>query len=65
MVQLSRYAPWGAWHPFAKTSPKSHKSFPHALKITARQARDIGLTDAEHERLTFRWPSDGPDRPLL
>lgn len=65
MLQISKYAPWGAWLRFAKRAPNPHKSFPRTLRLSARQARDIGLTDAEHERQNFTWPSDGPDRPLL
>lgn len=69
MAFLDIHTPWRVRLPFAKWSKKLRimaAPVPPVPKgISAKQARDIGLTPHDLEQLRFEWPSDGPHRPLI
>ena len=69
MAIIDTDAPLRARFSFAKklrdllTRISSNHAMPKTL--TDAQARDIGLSRNDLERLRFEWPSASSDRPLL
>lgn len=53
----------GIWDRLAKFSDPRSAHYPK--HISDQQARDIGLSGPELERLRFVWPSDSNDRPKI
>lgn len=53
----------GIWKRLAKFIGPELKACPR--HISDQQARDIGLSGPELERLRFVWPSDSSDRPKI